>query len=106
MKSDLINRFNEALWNAYKIAKKEVNYNATRFLQMFEEHGGLETAHILINSPRVSEGYTKLWELKRLDLTIEAIIFDNPEYHELFTEDELRIVKKRLVDFKYPPALK
>lgn len=106
MKSDLKERFNLAMWNIYKLAKNEANYNATRYLQMLDENGGLETAHILINASTVSDGYTALWERGRLDLTVEAIIFDNPEYHELFTEDEMRIVKKRLIDYQYAPALK
>jgi hypothetical protein len=37
----------------------------------------------------------------RLDLTVEAVIWDNREYQELFTEDELKIIKKRLVDYNY-----
>ena len=68
---------------------------------MLDQNGGLETAHILINSPTVSDGYTALWERGRLDLTVEALIWDNPEYQELFTDDELKIIKKRLVDYKY-----
>ena len=106
MKSDLKERFNLAMWNIYKRAKYEAKYNATRYFQMLDENGGLETAHILINASTVSDGYTALWERKRLDLTVEALIFDNPEYHELFTEDELRIVKKRLIDYQYTPTLR
>lgn len=90
----------------YKSALYEAGYRATRFLQMLNDHGGLNTAHILINTPNVSEGYTALWERGRLDLTVEALIWDNPKYQKLFTKDELRIVQKRLVDYQYPPALK
>jgi hypothetical protein len=106
VKSDLKERFNLAMWNIYKRAKYEAKYNATRYLQMLDENGGLETAHILINASTVSDGYTALWERGRLDLTVEALIFDNPEYHELFTEDELLIVKKRLIDYQYAPTLR
>lgn len=106
MKADLKERFNLAMWNIYKRAKYEAKYNATRYLQMLDENGGLETAHILINSSNVSDGYTALWERGRLDLTVEALIWDNPEYNKLFTEDELRIAKKRLIDYQYAPALK
>ena len=69
---------------------------------MLDENGGVETAHILINAPTVSDGYTALWERGRLDLTVEAIIWDNPKYHKLFTEEELGIIKKRLIDYEYP----
>ncbi len=106
MKDDLKERFNLAMLNIYKCAKDEAKYNATRYLQMLSEKGCLETAHILINASTVSDGYTALWERGRLDLTVEALIWDNPEYHKLFTEDELRIAKKRLVDYQYSLALK
>ena len=105
MKDDLKGLFNLAMWNIYKRAKYEAKYNATRYLQMLDEEGGVETAHILINTSTVSDGYTALWERGRLDLTVEALIWDNPEYHELFTEDELRNAKKRLIDYQYAPAL-
>lgn len=93
--------FELAMRDIYKRAKLEAHYNATRFLQILDQNGGLETAHILINSPTVSVGYTALWERGRLDLTVEALIWDNPEYQELFTDSELKIIKKRLVDYKY-----
>jgi len=105
MEDDIKNRFNLAMWGIYKSAKNEANYNATRFLQMLHENGGLETAHILINAPTVSDGYTALWKRGRLDLTVEALILDNPEYHSLFTDDELRSAKNRLIDYQYAPVL-
>lgn len=58
MKNDLLNKFNLAMWNIYKNAKFEAKYNATRYLQMLEDYGALETARILINAPTVSDGYT------------------------------------------------
>ena len=106
MKDDLKKRFNLAMRNIYRQAKYEAKYNAKRYLQMLNENGGLETAHILINTSTVSDGYAALWERGRLDLTVEALILDNPEYHELFKQDELRIAKKRLIDYQYAPALK
>lgn len=62
--------------------------------------GGLEAAHILINSNTVSEGYTALWERGRLDLTVEAMILDNEKYHTLFSEEELAICAKRLKQYE------
>lgn len=101
MTSDLQRRFDLEMENIYRRAKFEAKYNATRYLLMLHEHGGLETAHILINAPTVSEGFTKLWYRGRLDLTVEALIFDNPEWHVLFTKEELNIVRKRLADYHY-----
>ena len=92
--------FHEAMLNIYRKAKSEAKYNAVRFLQMVTDHGGLETAHILINSDTVSEGYTALWERGRLDLTVEAMILDNEKYHSLFSEEELAICAKRLKQYE------
>jgi hypothetical protein len=101
---DLIRRFELKMYNIYRRARSEAGYNATRYLQMLDDHGGLETVKILINSPKVSEGYTALWERGRLDITVETLINDNPKYHELFSKDELKIVRKRLADYQYQPA--
>ena len=106
MKTDLVEKFNLDMYDLYKRAKSEAKYNAIRYLHMLDAHGGFETARILINSPTVSEGYSKLWELGRLDLTVEALIWDNPEYHKLFSNIELQKVRKRLIEYKYGPAMK
>lgn len=62
---------------------------------MIHERGGLATARSLLQSQNVSEGFTKLWELGRLDLTVEALVLRSP-WSQLFTEGELRIAKARL----------
>jgi hypothetical protein len=49
----------------------------------------------------VSEGYTALWERGRLDLTVEAVIHDNPKWHTLFTQEDLEICTRRLRDYRY-----
>jgi hypothetical protein len=36
-------RFHRAMISIYETAKRELNYNATRFLQMLSEQGGLVT---------------------------------------------------------------
>ncbi len=99
----LISEFDQEMLSIYQRALSEARYRATRFLAMLHEHRGLETARLLIHSPTVSEGYTALWERKRLDLTVEAVIHDNPKWHPLFTEEELAICKKRLTDYEYFP---
>jgi hypothetical protein len=56
----------------YETAKRELSYNATRFVQMISEQGGLTTVKQLLWSSTPSEGLTTLWECRRLDLTVEA----------------------------------
>lgn len=97
----LMGQFDQEMLNIYQRALSEAHYSATRFLVMLHEHRGLQTARLLIHSANVSEGYTALWERKRLDLTVEAVIHDNPKWHPLFSEEELAICKKRLMEYEY-----
>lgn len=97
----LMAAFDEEMFQIYQKARSEANYNAARFLQMLYEHRGLETARILLHSTGVSEGYTALYERGRLDLTVEAVIHDNPQWHPLFTQEELAICIKRLKEYRY-----
>jgi hypothetical protein len=97
----LIAAFDEEMFQIYQRANSEAKYNASRFLQMLHEHRGMETARILLHSANVSEGYTALWERGRLDLTVEAVIHDNPKWHPLFTQEELAICTKRLTAYNY-----
>ncbi len=106
MSKKLEAEFDTAMMSIYDRAKKEAGYNATAFLKMLYEHRGRETARRLIYAASPKTGYSALSERGRLDLTVEALIFDNPKWHPLFTPDELVRVKKRLVDYQYPNALK
>lgn len=84
----LVSEFDEAMHGIYRRALKEASYKASIFLDMLYAHGGLETARRLINSPKVSDGYTALWERKRLDLTVEALIRqENEKWHQLFSPE-------------------
>jgi hypothetical protein len=97
----LLAAFDEEMFLIYKRALAEAEYNASRFLQMLYEHRGLETARILVRSTNVSEGYEALWRRGRLDLTVEAVIHDNPKWHSLFTEEDLAICVRRLEKYEY-----
>jgi hypothetical protein len=105
MSVTLEERFDAAMLEIYRRAKAEARYNATRYFQMLTEHRGLETARILLHSDTVSDGYTALWERGRLDLTVEALIHDHPEYHPLFNDAEREIARRRLEQYKYAPVI-
>ena len=78
-------------------------YKASGFYTMILNQGGLKTAKQLINSSRPSDGYTKLWELNRLDISVEAVVLENPKWHGLFSQIELTKCEKRLVEYGYVP---
>ena len=98
--SELETPFDAAMMNIYRRALTECGYRATRFLQMLYDHRGLETARILLHASDVSDGYVALWERKRLDLTVEALILGS-EWQSLFSDQELEIARKRLAEYGY-----
>tara|TARA_R100000365_G_C2732182_1_gene62246 strand:+ start:136 stop:447 length:312 start_codon:yes stop_codon:yes gene_type:complete len=93
--------FEKAMHQIYVRAKKEAGYNATIYLRMLHDRHGLGTAKALINSPKVSDGYTHLYERGRLDLTVEALIVENPRWHTLFTREEVETARDRLKKYGY-----
>lgn len=52
----------------------EIGYNASPFIETVEREGAVSAAKKLVNSPAPSEGFTKLWELRRLDISVEALV--------------------------------
>lgn len=99
----LKNNFDTAMMGIYHSALSEAGYRASTYLNMLYDLRGLETARLLIHSPSVSVGYTALWELGRLDLTVEALIVENSVWHELFSPEELTICRNRLKEYHYAP---
>lgn len=87
--------FHRAMVAIYETAKRELGYNATRFLQMISEQGGLATAKQLLWSDTPSEGFTTLWSHHRLDLTVEAVVLRD-EFAALFTEADRQRACERL----------
>lgn len=95
--------FHHKMIELYERAKTECHYNALRFHQMVQQHRGLATAKMLLASNHYSEGLTRLWELKRLDISMEATLIQEP-WCTLFSPDELAIAKKRLKELGYTQA--
>ncbi len=93
--SEIAARFDADMEELYFRAKRGAKYNATYFLQMVKEHGGLETAHRLLGSQSVGYGFAELLLAGRPDLTVEALAL-RPEYAQLFSVDHLRVAADRL----------
>lgn len=96
-------RFHQEMLIIYERAKSLCNYNATRFLKMVTDQGGIRAAKQLLNTEGISEGLTALWECQRLDITMEALILQEP-WSTLFTEQELNIARERLTQLGYDPG--
>ena len=97
-------RFNEDMKNIYLTAKRELKYNATRFLQLLSEKGGTQAAKILIAKDGGTYGFEVLCEHRRLDLSVEAHVL-KPEYTELFTEEERNMCRGRLEHYGFNSKL-
>src|SRR4051794_21828562 len=92
-----------ALYDALMDATRQcqrLRYNPTYTLRMIDRLGHVGACKRILGDPEVVEGFTRLWELRRLDLTIEAIVL-RPQLASLFTPEELDTARKRLADVGY-----
>lgn len=86
--------FNARMYELYTDAQK-CGYNAIAFLTMVRERGGLAAAQHCLGE--VTDGFSKLWEMGRLDLSVEYAVLQ-PRWAELFTAAELATARQRLKD--------
>jgi 5-methylcytosine-specific restriction protein A len=94
-------KFRRELTDLVARIKNETNYTPSEFLNMLHKDGAIITAKTLIRpGSRESDGYKKLWEKGRLDLTVELVALQ-PQWQYLFTGDELKNAQKRLRNYKY-----
>ena len=102
MSDDIIRQreFTGAMLDIYRRALTEAHYRASHFCNMVYEQGGHQAAMTLIHSAQPSDGYTALWKLKRLDLTVEALLL-RPHWHDLFTDDDRRAAYRRLTSYEF-----
>ena len=100
MPSQLERQFHQRMFEIYRRAASECGYRPTRFLQMVNERGGLIAAQDLLRAARPSDGLSILWEHQRLDLSVEALVCQEP-WRSLFTQDEIAEAEKRLNQLGY-----
>lgn len=94
--------FHEAMVAIFRRAITEVKpaYRARQFLSMVIEHGGVEAAKRLLHSDDEQSGFTRLWEAKKLDLSVEAHVIQ-PRFSHLFTPEEVAAARERLQKYGY-----
>jgi hypothetical protein len=79
---------------------EKLKYFPSRFKAMIEAYGGFITVKNILASGRPSDGFQKLWELGRLDLTCEAIIVES-KWRRYFDDDLLQRAEALLAGCKY-----
>ncbi len=82
------------MMRAYEEAKK-LGYNAVRFYQMLRKDGGVETAKALLAKHETQAGLAGVWEIGRLDLSMESIVLEE-RFRALFNDAERNEAKRRL----------
>ena len=87
------------LRGTYEAARKR-GYAATYFLQMLQEHGGVETAKRLLAKSEPQTGLFELWQLNLLHESMEAVVMQD-KFQPLFTEVELAEAHRRLEELGY-----
>jgi hypothetical protein len=97
--ASLEHEFANTIMETYRKIRAEV-YNPSLFFQMISEDGPLVAAHTLLQGPDVSEGFLRLYDAGRLELTVEAVVLD-PRWRPLFSEAELAKARKRLAQYHY-----
>jgi ATP-dependent Clp protease ATP-binding subunit ClpA len=90
--------FADDLLEACKISIIRLRYHPAALLQMVAEKGAVAAAKHFLNSPEPTPDFTKMCELKRMDLTVEAKVLD-PHHQLLFTHEEIEIARKRISDY-------
>ncbi|HEU4321798.1 MAG TPA: hypothetical protein VFS21_01500 [Roseiflexaceae bacterium] len=97
--SNLEAAFHQEMLDSYH-QLAEQGYRATYFLRMIQQHGGLQAARQLIAQEGTSEGLHRIWDLKRLDLSAEALAL-KPEFRSLFSDEERQRARQHLADLHY-----
>ena len=97
--------FHSEMIRCYKEAKEE-GYTPSLFLQIVNEMGGVATAKKLINDATPSDGFRRLCEMGRIDLTVEYVVVFETKYRGLFTAIERLSARKRYEEYKRKPKLR
>jgi len=103
---ELAKKFSAQVTALTEKARNEAKYNSARHAAMLSNHGGLETARMLLRAETPGEFFKALWQRKRLDLSIEALVIEHPIYHPLFTDSEIATARSRLRQSNYSPTIK
>jgi hypothetical protein len=79
------------------VKEREVGFNSSRTRQMIEQHGGVKTAHLLLQPDRQlpPDTFGYLRRINRRDLSVEwYVVMDR--YEPLFSQEEREIARWRL----------
>jgi hypothetical protein len=73
----------------------------SRYLQLVRSRGGIDAARHLVHMSELTEGFQRLRDAGRLELTVEYLILRS-EYSCCFSAEERMLARRRLVENGYP----
>jgi hypothetical protein len=88
-------QFHQDMLDGIRRCKREISYNPTYWSRMVADLGGVEAARALLNGSPASDGFTRLWEAGRLDLSVEFWML-LPKYESIFSAAERAEARRRL----------
>jgi len=103
MSASLDGEFHRAMLDIYQAAA-DLGYHPARFRQIVREHGGVAAAKRLLSGPVAQSGLMTLWELGRLDISMEALVVQE-RWKPLFSDEERQAARDRLSAHGYHPAI-
>lgn len=93
---DAKEKINKEMLELYQVVGKATGYWANYYLRSVRKHGGLAHAKKALGKiGDAQDGFRKLIEIGRPDLSIEAIVLKQ-EYRGLFSKKELEEAQKRI----------
>jgi hypothetical protein len=91
----------QRVWESIQLMEQNCNgYTPRLFMKMIDDHGVVDAIKRLINTRKVSEGFTKLWKCNHLELSMENIIQEEA-WVDLFTENDRKKARERLAAYGY-----
>jgi hypothetical protein len=88
---DLLRRLRRAVAETYET----LSHMGFGDREGLDEYGAVAMTHRHLKSKFASAGFTRLWEMGRLELSIEAIVL-RPEFQSLYSAEELAVARERL----------
>jgi len=98
-------RFEDAVRALIQRTLSETDYRPTAFIRMVNEDGALAACRQLLAEEltvaNFHEGLTTLWEIGRLDLSVERLVAFEQEWAPLFSDLERDRARRRLNALQY-----
>jgi hypothetical protein len=98
--SSLDKQFDEAMRKNYEETKSQIRYDDRPLMELLKWNSAHEAARLLLEAPQPSDGFIKLWENGRLDLSVEALVI-NPTFDAVCGEDLKAKARARLKEYHY-----